>query len=228
MIEGIAVLAAFATIPLTIIEWDHPSLSTQVIDWCIWAVFLVESGVIFGRRRRGEASGAALLIAVGVVVVSCPVWSMLATGLAWSQLVRLVRILRLARLGGVGLVALPALRRVIRPGLVYLAALTAMLVLVAAGVFTIAEPSVHGSYGGGLWLAVTTAATVGYGDLSPETVIGRVTAIALMLAGIGLLSTLAGSIAAAFIGQEESATIKEVSERLARVEAMLAELLERR
>lgn len=227
-VEGIAVIAAFATIPLTIIEWDHPSLSTQVVDWCIWAVFVVEAMVLLARRRRGDASRVSVGIAVVVVAVSCPIWSILATGLAWGQLIRLVQILRLARLGGVGLIGVPALRRVIRPGLVYLVAVTAMLILVAAGVFTIVEPSMDGSYVNGLWLAATTAATVGYGDLTPQTLLGRVTAIALMLAGIGLLSTLSASIAAAFIGQAEDETMKEMTQRLERVEALLEELLARR
>ena len=44
------------------------------------------------------------------------------------------------------------------------------------------------------WWAIVTITTVGYGDYSPETLSGRALAIILMLSGIGLASTVTGSI----------------------------------
>ena len=43
-----------------------------------------------------------------------------------------------------------------------------------------------------------TITTVGYGDLVPETTTGRMTAVGLMLAGLGLLGAAAASLAAYF------------------------------
>ena len=40
--------------------------------------------------------------------------------------------------------------------------------------------------------------TVGYGDYSPETTYGRALAVILMLSGIGLVSTVTGSISSIF------------------------------
>ena len=48
------------------------------------------------------------------------------------------------------------------------------------------------------WWTIVTITTVGYGDYSPETFYGRVLAIFLMLAGIGLVSTVTGSISSIF------------------------------
>ena len=48
------------------------------------------------------------------------------------------------------------------------------------------------------WWAIVTITTVGYGDYSPETFSGRALAILLMLSGIGLVSTVTGSISSIF------------------------------
>lgn len=51
----------------------------------------------------------------------------------------------------------------------------------------------------GFWWAFVTATTVGYGDISPSTNIGRVIAIILMITGIGLLGTLTSTITSFFL-----------------------------
>ena len=48
------------------------------------------------------------------------------------------------------------------------------------------------------WWAIVTITTVGYGDYSPETTYGRALAVILMLSGIGLVSTVTGSISSIF------------------------------
>ena len=48
------------------------------------------------------------------------------------------------------------------------------------------------------WWTIVTITTVGYGDYAPESFYGRILAIFLMLAGIGLVSTITGSISSIF------------------------------
>ena len=47
----------------------------------------------------------------------------------------------------------------------------------------------------GIWWAMETVTTVGYGDLYPESVGGRIVAMVVMLFGIGFLSVLTATVA---------------------------------
>jgi len=59
------------------------------------------------------------------------------------------------------------------------------------------------SFGDALWWASTTVTTVGYGDRFPVTTQGRLIAVALMVVGIALVSTVTASVAAWMISLVE-------------------------
>jgi voltage-gated potassium channel len=82
----------------------------------------------------------------------------------------------------------------------------------------------------GLWWAVQTVTTVGYGDVTPENVKGRVLAALVMLTGIGFLTVVTASITAVFVEsarrrfyadteKAEQDRHGEIIERLERIEA---------
>jgi len=106
---------------------------------------------------------------------------------------------------------------------VVLAATT--LVFVSAGLVTVAERSAKGAnihdFGQGLWWAITTVTTVGYGDRYPTTGFGQGVAVFLMLVGIGLIGALTATIASYFVQERSNAT----DERLERIEALLTQLV---
>jgi voltage-gated potassium channel len=51
------------------------------------------------------------------------------------------------------------------------------------------------TYGDAFWWVIVTTTTVGYGDLYPETIIGRIIASFLMIVGVGILGIITGSVA---------------------------------
>jgi voltage-gated potassium channel len=66
--------------------------------------------------------------------------------------------------------------------------------------------------------------TVGYGDVIPETVPGRIVAIALMLVGVGFLAVLTATIASHFVKTDRADEASAVLDSLRRVEAEIADL----
>lgn len=62
-----------------------------------------------------------------------------------------------------------------------------------------ANPNEFGSVLRALWWSVVTLTTVGYGDVYPSTVLGRISAGAIAIAGVGLVALPSGILAGAFI-----------------------------
>jgi voltage-gated potassium channel len=81
---------------------------------------------------------------------------------------------------------------------------------ISAVQITIIERGIDGSniknFGDGLWWAITTVTTVGYGDRFPTTSEGRFLAVGLMIMGISLMGVITASVASWFVkmGQGES------------------------
>jgi voltage-gated potassium channel len=88
-----------------------------------------------------------------------------------------------------------------RQGLWYSLALCVVIMLFGGLGFWVLEPQVL-TLMDGLWLAFTTAATVGYGDMVPHTHAGRVFAALMVLLGLSVLSLVTASLAAIFVEQE--------------------------
>lgn len=92
----------------------------------------------------------------------------------------------------------PRRRVLVRQGLLYSLAIS-MLILFAGGFgFWVLDPRVL-TLSDGLWLAFTTAATVGYGDMVPSTHASRAFAVVVVLLGLAVLSLVTASVAALFV-----------------------------
>ena len=88
-----------------------------------------------------------------------------------------------------------------RKGVFYSLILCGVIMLLGGVGFWLLEPGVH-TIADGLWLAFTTAATVGYGDMVPSTHGSRVFAVILVLLGLAVLSLATASLAAIFVEKD--------------------------
>jgi len=62
-----------------------------------------------------------------------------------------------------------------------------------------AQPQAFGHLTDAVWWSIVTLTTVGYGDLSPVTLAGRVVAVLTMLVGIGVLGTFLSLVGSSFL-----------------------------
>jgi voltage-gated potassium channel len=91
-----------------------------------------------------------------------------------------------------------------RPLIAAIMALFVLLILSAGFVYLLereAQPDLFTSIPASLWWAVTTMATVGYGDMTPVTTMGRIFGGFVMLLGIALFAVPAGIMATGFAGE---------------------------
>jgi voltage-gated potassium channel len=222
--DAAILLGALATIPITILqEQGARSGSLTFADWLVWGIFALEFLLLVSLTPKTQILKPSTAAKLAVVVLSFPLMPGL---LALVRLARLARPLRLLRLTGVTGRGLGALRVILgRRGLLHTTAITTLLILVGGSCLSMLEPqTAKGGLGDGIWWAVVTASTVGYGDISPVTWPGRIIAIVLMLVGIGLMSTLAASITSHFVQETATTEAKDLSDRLARIERLLEEL----
>lgn len=113
------------------------------------------------------------------------------------RIFRLLKLLRLVRL--IGLTG--RLRKFINTnGLIYYIYISIVVLIIGASMYSISEKV---DFVTALWWSITTATTVGYGDISPTTTIGKLAAIMVMIIGIGFIGMLTSSISNFFIANDD-------------------------
>ncbi len=109
------------------------------------------------------------------------------------RIVRVFRILKLIRYIDESALLLEALSRSRRKIFVFLLSIVSIVVIFGALMFIVEGPA-HGftSIPMGMYWAIVTVATVGYGDVAPGTPGGRLIASVLMLIGYGIIAVPTG------------------------------------
>jgi voltage-gated potassium channel Kch len=105
---------------------------------------------------------------------------------------------------------------------------TAVVVVGAGVLMRVIDHREYGSIWLGMWWAIQTVTTVGYGDATPRDPSGRIVATFVMLEGIAFLSIVTASITSTFVERanrdrdsQETVHEQRVEQRLTGVEAEL-------
>lgn len=155
---------------------------------------------IFGRLRY-MGSPAALLDLLALMPL---LLGFVGTDAFLLRLVRLIRIFRLAKLGrySVAMATIAEAVRSRRYELIMSTWVAGGLLLVSSTLLHVVEgttqPEAFGSIPRAMWWSIATLTTVGYGDVFPVTMLGRLLAGATAITGIGLIAMPTGILAAAF------------------------------
>ena len=173
------------------------SITTQnrleIVQWSIWMLFALD--IVFGIWKSSNKKSYFKTHPLEILSVALP-------------FLRPLRLLRVVSFGALVIQKIAVGKQLAITFKVFFFSI--LIAYIAAIQITITERDVPTSniksFGDGLWWAVTTVTTVGYGDKFPTTSMGRVLAVGLMLVGISLMGVITASVAAWFVkmSQDES------------------------
>jgi voltage-gated potassium channel len=115
-----------------------------------------------------------------------------------------------------------------------IAAFTVLVTVVGGILERVLDHQEYPTIGRGLWFALQTVTTVGYGDVTPARAVGRFIASVVMLSGIGFLAVITASVTATLVESsrrrfaaqsdlDEARKLDRIDQRLARIEATLTQ-----
>ena len=155
---------------------------------------------VIGRLRY-----AVTFFAIVDLVSLAPLLSLLfGTGIEFFAIARLARLLKLGRYS----IALRSLVAVFCDRcyelLAALGILLAMLLIAATGIYLAeyeAQPEAFQSIPHSLWWSVVTITTLGYGDITPVTPLGRIFASVIVIVGLLIIAIPTGIVSAGFFDE---------------------------
>lgn len=102
-------------------------------------------------------------------------------------------------------------------GFIYLFSVSIVILILSALIFSFFE---HYNLSTSLWWAITTATTVGYGDIAPQTGGGRCIAVFLMFGGVGFIGLLTSTITDFFTHDSSDATDDKIDKLSTQIEEL--------
>jgi voltage-gated potassium channel len=209
----IAVLLTIPTLVLASIDGNETlDLIVDVLNWAIWLTFLAEAVIMIRIAPDNRAWARANTLDIAVLVLTPP---FLPEAFHALWVLRLLRILDL----------MPVMGRLFRFNGFRYAAMLAFLGVFGGGIaFHELEEERYAADDSpidlfdGIWWAMTTISTVGYGDFFPTSAPGRIVGMTLMLLGPVLIGLVASGIG--------TAITEEIRRDLSEVQAAGAEVVE--
>lgn len=157
-----------------------------------------------GWRGRLRWARQPIAIVDILAILPCYLSTIFGVDLRFLRMLRILRTLKLTRYSP----ALTTLLNVFREegrafatvGMVF----ATILLLASSGIHYVeaeAQPEAFGSIPASMWWTVATLTTVGYGDVTPITPLGKLFAIGIMITGVAMVALPAGLIASGFSDQ---------------------------
>ncbi|WBO85444.1 ion transporter [Hymenobacter yonginensis] len=175
----------------------------RVVEWVFTGLFLVEYGLRLLVVRRPLAYALSLLGIIDFLAIVPTLAALVLAGSRYLLVIRTLRLLRVFRifkLGqfvGEGEFIVQALRASRFKILVFLTAVFTLTIVVGTLMYVV-EGGQNGftSIPKSVYWAIVTLTTVGYGDISPATVLGQSLASVLMIMGYAIIAVPTGIVSA--------------------------------
>ena len=212
----------------------HP-VHSYVLDFSVWAYFLFETALLCWLVDNRWQYLRNNWLNVVIILAGLPiVWGYLPYATALRTLRLLIFVGLLLQLSG-------SVRKLLaRNHLGLTLAISAVVVVISGYLIAGIDPGIK-SPEDGMWWALVTVTTIGYGDVVPTSGEGRLFAVFLMLFGMALVSIVTANLAVFFISQAEQSgelespleeqqerELERIEKKLANIEAQLQLLLDER
>ncbi|TQV64282.1 MAG: hypothetical protein FNT29_05450 [Halothiobacillaceae bacterium] len=193
----------------------------QALDLMVWGAILLEAVVLSllvrNRRLYWTQNWMNLLIVLGGLPL---LFMQQAAAMAFLRVLRLlllvVMLIRMTR---------RSLRMLARHTLAATLIIALFLVVSIGTLVASIDPNVKTIWDG-LWWAVVTISTVGYGDVTPVSAEGRLLGVVLILFGVVVFSMVTANVAAVLVGLQVEESSEEISREEVRHELMILQRLE--
>jgi len=207
-----------------VIEWYLKSANSEyqhsaISDWIIWGFFCAETLILLTLVDNVKRYLTGNWVNLFIIVFSFPlIWQLLPHAAGF-------RVLRLLILLSLFFQVSSTIRKVLaRHNLGRILMVSFLIILVSGTVMSLIDPNVH-STGDGIWWAWVTVTTVGYGDIVPVSIAGRIFGALLILMGIGLFTMLTASFAAFFMAEDEKEIRQQQADNIQKLSLIEQRLL---
>lgn len=190
----------------------------HVIEWTLTSVFLIEYFLRVISVRKPLSYILSFYGLIDLFAILPPFLTPFFSGARSLMVIRSIRLLRVFRLLKLGRYSGEAdvLAKALRSGrhkvTVFLMAVFTIALFMGAVMFAVeGEQSGFTSIPKGMYWAIVTMTTVGYGDLAPQTDLGRAIASLLMVMGYGIIAVPTGIVSAEMVATSASSSTRTCS-----------------
>lgn len=175
----------------------------RAAEWFFTILFTVEYGLRLASVGRPGKYASSFFGIVDLLAVLPTYLSLLMPGAQYLLVIRVLRILRIFRVLKLAQylreaeVLVRALRASRRKIVVFIATVLTLVTILGSLMYLVEGPE-HGftSIPAGIYWAIVTLTTVGYGDISPQTPLGQALASFIMILGYGIIAVPTGIVTA--------------------------------
>lgn len=203
----VVLLVLILTSVLTVLLESVPDVRLRwggeliAVEWAFTLLFTVEYLLRLIAVRRPLDYAKSFFGVVDLVAVLPTYLSLLLPGsqvlltVRAIRLLRVFRILKLSHFLGEELVLMRALRASLRKIVIFIAAVLVLVLLMGSLMYLVEGPeSGFTSIPISIYWAIVTMTTVGFGDIVPQTTLGRMLAAVVMITGYGIIAVPTGIV----------------------------------
>ena len=210
----IVVIATIVASVVVVMLESSPSVDAllgrelRMAEWCFTLLFLVEYILRLLTVRRPLHYARSFFGIIDLLAVLPAFVALILPGSHYLAILRLLRVLRVFRVLKLvpymkeAVLIMTALRASQRKITVFLFAVLIVAAILGSLIYVI-EGEEHGftSIPRSMYWTIVTLTTVGYGDLTPQTGLGQVLAMIIMVMGYGIIAVPTGLVTAEVVSQ---------------------------